>query len=290
MSAARQRSLRLRAPAKLNLGLRVLGRRPDGYHEIDSVFVPLDLADELEIGVSEPCGDRSGVSLALAGEATGVPAGPENLARRAARAFLEEAGVQARVELRLRKWIPAAAGLGGGSSDAAAVLRGLAALLPDRVSSEGLRALALSLGADVPYFLDPRPARVRGIGERIDALGEMEPVPVLLAHPGAGLATAEVYACYDALQPAPAPARGAVLPGLPGPGLHNDLAAAAERLCPEIARLREALLAAGPRGVGLSGSGPTLFAVFPSRQEALAAATRLPAGRWCRVAWAGRPA
>jgi len=259
----------LRTPAKINLGLRILGRRADGYHELESLFLPLDLADEAAV---EPRREP-GVALRLEGDCAGVPADAGNLASRAARAFAEAAGLPGGLRVHLRKRIPAAAGLGGGSSDAGAVLRALAALHPERVSPERLRALALELGADVPFFLDPRPSRVGGIGERIEPVEGVPSLALLLVHPGAPLPTAEVYRAWDALAPA---ARRRADPGgrLPPAGtsleawvagqVANDLEPAAVRLCPAIARLRPRLVERGALAVGLSGSGPTLFGLFSS--------------------------
>lgn len=279
--------LELGAPAKLNLGLRIRGRRPDGYHLLESLFVPLDLADRLRVEVrawkpDQPAADR--VRLELSGErAAGVPADASNLACRAAAAFLTAARRDdLGVVLGLEKRIPSQAGLGGGSSDAGAVLRALAALLPGAVGPGALASLALGLGADVPFFLDPRPAWVSGIGEQIRPLASFPPLAVVLLHPGTGLSTAEVYAAYDALA-------GALTPLRPGPTVgppeaileaealarlvENDLEPAALRLCPPIERWRRRLADAGAVAVGLSGSGPTLFGVFRDESEAREAAT-----------------
>ncbi len=285
-SEAAPRRITARAPAKVNLGLRITGRRADGYHELDSVFVPIDWADEVCVEL-EPA-PAQGVRLSFEGNARGVPAGEENLAARAARGFLDAAGLCAVAVVRLSKRIPIAAGLGGGSSDAGAVLRALAALCPDAVAPRVLAALALRLGADVPYFLDPRPARVRGVGERIEPLAALPPLCLLLAHPGVPLATAEVYRAYDALgagsRDAAAAGSGPALP--PGLDLRNDLEPAALRLCPPLGRLRRQLRELCPHGVGMSGSGPTLFALFPGPEQAEAAARRaaFQAPAWGRVA------
>ncbi len=282
--------MRARAPAKVNLGLRVRGRRPDGYHEIASLFVPLELADELEL---EPR-PAPGVALRVDGDAAGVPADASNLAWRAARAFLDAAGLPGGVGLRLTKRVPSQAGLGGGSSDAGAVLRLLARLHPGAVAPEALAGLALGLGADVPYFLDPRPAWVGGIGERIRPLGPGRPLPrlaLLLVHPGVGLSTAEVYRGWregDSLTPAGADPSLSGLPGILGRDgrldagalarlLVNDLEPAATRLCPAIAELRGALDRLGARAVGMSGSGPTLYGIFEDEAGAQRARTRLGA-------------
>jgi 4-diphosphocytidyl-2-C-methyl-D-erythritol kinase len=186
------------------------------------------------------------------------------------------------VRILLTKAIPAAAGLGGGSSDAGAVLRALAASFPDALGARALARLALGLGADVPYFLAPRPARVGGIGERIQPLADFAPLACLLANPGVPLSTAAVFAAFDA-DPTPSPR--ALDPDL-GLDLGNDLERAALRLCPAIGPLRERLRAAGARAVGLSGSGPTLYGIFQDAAEASGALARarFPRGVWARVA------
>lgn len=287
-------SFHLDAPAKVNLGLRIVGRRNDGYHELESLFVPLDLADGLGMRVERA--DAADVSLRLGGDTDGVPTGPDNLVQRAARAFLDAAGITAEVEIALTKHTPVAAGLGGGSSDAAAVLRGLARAFPDALQAEEVAALALSLGADVPYFLDPRPAWVTGVGERCELVAGLPVLHLLLVNPGTALSTAEVYRAYDALAPASALPDAAVRsrPTLPkalrseslAALLGNDLEPAAVRLCPAIARLRERLRAVGARGVGLSGSGATLFGVFADAEAARDAGARLALAlpAWSRVA------
>jgi 4-diphosphocytidyl-2-C-methyl-D-erythritol kinase len=306
------RRLRVVAPAKINLGLRITGVRADGTHELDSVFAPLDFGDEVAIEVA-PAAEAS-VELMLEAEtplAVDVPAGHSNLAARAAKRFLERAGLACAVRIHLTKRIPAAAGLGGGSSDAGAVVRALAECFPDALAPPAVAELALGLGADVPFFLEPRPALVGGIGERIEPLSPLPALALLLVNPGIALATADVYRAYDALaagRSGPASATiGARLESLlrghsVGPGrrdpwdpafaralgdlLANDLEAAAVRLCPPVARLRARLRAAGARAVGLSGSGPTLFGVFEDPAAAAEASARagFEAPLWARVA------
>ncbi len=268
------------APAKLNLGLRVLARRADGYHELASVFVPLDLADAIDLEIAGAT--ASAVTLELAGEIAGVPADASNLAVRAAAEFLAAAGLARSLRLRVTKRIPVAAGLGGGSSDAGAVLRGLAESFPGALAPPVLARLALRLGADVPYFLAPRPARVSGIGERSEPLAALPALACLLVNPGRPLSTASVFAAFDAQ---PTSARRSLDPEL-GLDLANDLEPAAERLCPAIAPLRERLRALGARAVGLSGSGPTLFGIFRDTAEAAHALAEadFPPPIWARVA------
>jgi 4-diphosphocytidyl-2-C-methyl-D-erythritol kinase len=285
-------TLRLRAPGKVNLGLRIFERRPDGYHRLESLFVPIDLADTVDVALRP----SPGVTLALRGEcAAGVPADGRNLAVRAAEAFLAAAGRSDGVAIGLEKRVPSPGGLGGGSSDAAAVLLGLAALLPDAVASDRLRALALGLGADVPFFLAAEPSLVGGIGEEILPLLGIPSFVLLLAHPGVSLATSAVYAEHAA---------GASLtPRSPGPSIRallalreeagraragvggfqsslralvaNDLEPAASRLCPEVPELHEEIEATGALAVSLSGSGPTVFGVFPDERAAGEAQRRI---------------
>jgi len=300
------------APAKINLGLRVLGRRPDGYHLLESVFVPLDLCDELRVE-SRPTRGRSIVEMTLelpedaAGAAAGaalveLPTDGRNLVVRAAEAFLAAAGLTLRVDIALVKRIPAGAGLGGGSSDAGAVLRALSGKYPGRVGDGDLRALALSIGADVPFFLDPRPALVEGIGERITPLDDLPSFDILLANPGESVATAEVYGICDALAPALTPPEAgstmrAVSGLLAARGerdafsrclqvlLRNDLEPAAHRLCPPIGRIKRHMEASGALATGMSGSGATVFGVFPSGPEAKRGQQQLDAGNaaWSRL-------
>lgn len=298
-AAAPERLRFLRAPAKVNLGLRILGRRPDGYHRIESVFVPLDLADEFSLRLVP--GGRGCFPLELEGETEGVPKDASNLAARAANGFLETARLRYGVRLRLRKRIPVGAGLGGGSSDAGSVLRALRGRFPGALTQAQLERLALSLGADVPFFLSPRPARVGGIGERIEAIGALRPLALLLATTGPPLATQDVYSAYDAERGALTRQQGGLtMPCLSafrgGEGglrieklrrlLVNDLEAAACALRPAIGRLRRQVEARGALAVGMSGSGPTVFGVFECLGAARAAGARIErdATTWVRVA------
>lgn len=254
------------APAKINLYLRVTGRRPDGYHELDSLLLPLALADDVVVEVWP----GRGVSCRCPGhEELG---GAANLAARAAAAFLASSGVEARVEITVTKRIWVAAGLGGGSSDAAAVLLALGEALgapPD------LPDIARALGADVPFFLDPRPARARGIGERLEPVPGVPALDLVLVNPGRPLSTAAVFRALGGIPSAgwsPAPIAPDALGGL----VHNDLAPAARRLCPAIAEAEAALRRApGVLEVGLSGSGPTLFGLCPDPPTAHRAAKHI---------------
>ncbi len=294
MSADGER-LTLRTPAKINLGLRIVGRRADGYHLLESVFVPVSLFDDLTLAW-EPGPDRVELELEIdpgAGLPAGlseVTAGPDNLAVRAAEAFRRACPRAGTLRIRLRKRIPTGAGLGGGSSDAGAVISGLARLAGAAAPPPAaLAELALGLGADVPYFLSPRPAFVSGIGERIEPLDGLPALSLLLANPGISVATAEVYRVAAALRGSLTdPGAGSTMRALselrgetrrwrPALGvlLQNDLEPAAIRLCPPVGRLLARLRETGALGVGMSGSGGTVFGVYDSSAGAEDAAERL---------------
>ena len=308
------RSIQVEAPAKINLGLRIVGVRNDGYHSLESVFVPLDWGDELSVSVSPSESTQIRLTCRSAEEAAGggalkrahleIPDGPSNLAYRAAMGFLERTGRSASVEIELTKRLPSAAGLGGGSSDAGAVLRGLTEIWPGDLSEGDLADLALSLGADVPFFLDPRPALVAGIGEQIRSISGFPSLYLLLANPGRALSTADVFRAWDQQDPSLTPATaGSTLPALSrflesgleqvaqGPTaldelLVNDLEKAALSLCPELGGLMADLAARGARSVSMSGSGATIFGVFDSLEQAESAQKMLALGDsgWSRLA------
>jgi 4-diphosphocytidyl-2-C-methyl-D-erythritol kinase len=262
------------ASAKINLFLRITGRRTDGYHQLDSVFVPVSLCD------------RVSIAMRSAGEARvwlrcDMPElGPEdqNLAVRAARAFMAEFGVSAEVMIDLRKSIPAGAGLGGGSSDAGAVLRVMARLCGIGDGAR-LRAVAYRLGADVPFFLDPVPARVRGIGEHLEPLGGCPQLELVIAVPPITVSTADIFRNLDPREwsgPASALEIEAARSGRIACALMvNDLAAGAMRKFPVIAELKSRLEATGASAAAMSGSGGAVFGVFASRIGAESAAAEL---------------
>lgn len=286
-------ALRVRTPAKLNLGLALVGTRADGYHLLESVFAPIALYDEVELavepgtaGISLDCGPPLDPGLPEALHR--VPSGPENLVHRAAQLFCDRTGYRARVSIRLRKGIPAGAGLGGGSSDAAAVLRGLRDLSGLACSPEALARIALELGADVPFFLAPRPALVTGIGEQIEPLEGLPELEVVLVNPGKSLATAEVYRMADQLGVAlTKQSPGSTMRALSGltrenrdaaPALRdlliNDLEPAARLLCPPLARIADRLDRLGASAVSMTGSGATVFGVFATDRDAREAVDR----------------
>lgn len=294
----------LRTPAKINLGLRLTGRRNDGYHLLESVFAPIDLHDEIEVewtpGPARTLLEMSDPASDLPAALRGVAVGPDNLVYRAAEAYRSATGLPGRIRLGLRKAIPTGAGLGGGSSDAAAVLRALSALNGDKGRARcDLAAVALGLGADVPFFLDPAPAVVSGIGEIIEPIEGLPGFDLVLANPGFSVATAEVYRVADALSDSlTGPEAGSTMRaflrlrseiGDWAPALVdllvNDLEPAAIRLCPPIAGWMGRMRELGSVGVGMSGSGATVFGVFESAEQAEKASQELRSAPNIEESW-----
>jgi 4-diphosphocytidyl-2-C-methyl-D-erythritol kinase len=257
-------NLRVYAYAKLNLTLRLVGRRADGYHELQSLVTAVDFADRITLTPAE-----QGIALVAPAD-LGPP--ERNLALRAARALL--LGEQPGVRIELEKGIPAGAGLGGGSSDAAAVLVGLNELFSLGKSLGELQGIGAGLGADVPFFLGPSPAWIEGIGEKITPVDVALPAAFLVLVPRFHCPTPEVYRAFDGLHLPLSP------PWLGGAAREdmtftNDLWPAAVHLYPELHRVRDLLSNVARGVVAMTGSGSALFAPFPSRVEAEDAADRL---------------
>jgi 4-diphosphocytidyl-2-C-methyl-D-erythritol kinase len=265
------------ARAKVNLWLNVVGRRADGYHLLDSLVAFTDLADTLEVAPAD------GLSLALDGaEAAGIAGESDNnLVLKAARLLADRAGVSPRAALRLTKRIPVAAGLGGGSADAAAALRALVELWRVAMPEEELFDLAAELGADVPMCLAGRAALASGVGEILRPAPPLPSCAILLVNPGTPLATAQVFAArrgaFSVARPVPPPwpDLAALVVALSACG--NDLTDAATWLSPAIADVLEALRRTdGARYAAMSGSGATCFALYDTVEAASRAATHLP--------------
>ncbi len=272
--------LSLRAPAKLNLGLHILARRPDGYHEIETVYLPLRLFDQIEVAPSPTAGIRLEVGNA------DLPTDARNLAVRAAELACQSSGLEPALQIRLEKSIPIAAGLGGGSSDAAAMILAVEHLSGKRLAQATRRALALQLGADVPFFLDPRPAVGRGVGERLEPIpGVPELWWLLLVLPFA-VSTAEAYRAASA--ELTLPRERSSIASLLGPSgvlssPLNELERAVARRHPEIGAARRSLERAGAGVTGMSGSGPTVYGWFPDQAAAERAAGHVEPPRGART-------
>ena len=264
----------LGSPCKVNLVLNILGKRPDGFHELESILFPVPIHDRITIdhapsGITLTCTDPK---LAVDGT---------NLVHRAASVFLAAAGITTGVTMRLEKRIPMAAGLGGGSGNAATTLRGLNELFRHPLAAPRLEELAAGLGSDVPFFLQPAPALVTGRGERVAPLAPFRSFSGLglyLAHPGFGISTPWAYqqlARFPAsLNGRPGRCRefvdGVESRGLRESGrlLFNSLEAPALEKFPILHLYQEFLRSKGGLGVLMSGSGSSTFALFESASAA----------------------
>ncbi len=266
-----------RSFAKINLHLAVEGRRPDGYHELKTVFQTVELHDRIRLRTTP----TPGVSLAVPDG--GAPADSTNLAHRAARAIFERWAPEGGVEIELHKRIPAGGGLGGGSSNAATVLAGLNELLDMGIPTQRLAEIGAEIGADVPYFLTGGTALGTGRGDRIEPLSEMPEETVWLVDPGVSISTAEIFAALvpPATRP-PAAGLERLLAGEPAEtiaelGGWNDLEETVLARSPEVRNVYNALRRAGASCVRLSGSGGTVFACFASSGHSEHANSALPA-------------
>ncbi len=268
------------APAKINLALHVTGRRADGYHLLDSLIAFASVGDHVSLRKADD------FSLAIEGPfAAGLETGEGNLALRAARAMAQGwPGLFGPVHIRLQKNLPVASGIGGGSADAAAVIRAMMRAHDASPPGEELAAMALSLGADVPVCLTGRACRMRGIGEQLRPLPHVPRFFALLVNPGVAVSTAQVFAALGLRkgQKAHAPLPEDPLPQDPRQALfalramRNDLQPLACALQTEITACLTALDAVpGARLARMSGSGATCFALFETESAARAAALRL---------------
>lgn len=284
-------SVLVRTPAKVNLHLGVGAVRPDGFHELVNVFQAVSLTDELTARTP----DDGGVTLSVSGEhIKGVPQDRRNLAVRAAYALAEQAGVPADVELQLRKQIPVAGGMAGGSADAAAALVACDALWGTRASREDLIKLGATLGADVPFALVGGTAVGRGVGEQLTPALVRGEFHWVFAVAATGLSTVKVYGEFDRMRngtgpshpPEPDELMAALAAGdevALGRVLHNDLQPAAVSLRPALRRTLAAGRELGAIGVLVSGSGPTCAFLAHSADHAVDLAVELASRGVCRL-------
>ena len=281
--------MRLRTPAKITVNLRVLGRRKDGFHDVQGVLVPVSLYDTLEI---ERIADK-GLWLEV-DSPEDLGAREDNLVWRAVRAFEAAAEIRVDAAIRLTKRIPSGAWLGGGSGNAAATLVACNRLWGEPLAAAELQREAAALGSDVPFFLHPRPARIAGRGERLRELPDFPRLALLVVKPDFAIATGEAYRLL-------AEARRGRESGAPDPAeplpalttmdavvaaLHNDFEPVLFARHPELAEIKALLIAAGAKGALLSGTGSALFGLFDpasARASAFAELSRAGlarAGRW----------
>lgn len=266
-------SFRLEAPAKINVTLEVIGKLPNGYHAIRSVFVRLDkLSDAIELDIEE---GETGVSVSCT--SADVPTSASNSCHRAAVAYLAAVHEAARIHVHIAKNIPVAAGLGGGSSDAAAVLLALNRHFCARLSPKKLEAVGSTVGKDVPFFIrGASVCHVSGMGEQIRPLKAIPRLHVLVVHPRIAVSTADAYRAVAAnlsymSNPERADVSAAMASAMTARDveaiaalLFNDFEASVERAHPVIKEIKQALRAFGARGALMSGSGSTVFGLFRS--------------------------
>jgi 4-diphosphocytidyl-2-C-methyl-D-erythritol kinase len=246
------------APAKVNLCLHVLGKRSDGYHELAMLMQRIALFDRLNIELV--AGER--ISVQCPGLA--LQKGEQNIVEKAARMLLEHVNIKQGISIVIQKNIPAAAGLGGGSSDAAAVLEALDEMLDLRLPVGELTSLGRRLGADVPFFFYKKTAWATGVGDRFEAWPGLPPIWLVLVNPGVAVSTAAIFqnlglTCSGPIARIPRfPVGTSGLVRL----LHNDLEVVTCQQHPEITAIKERLIAGGASGALMTGSGPTVFGVF----------------------------
>jgi len=267
-------SLEQNSPCKVNLLLNILGKRPDGFHELETIMQPVNLCDGLAF-------TRKGSGIQLTCSEPTLPTDSSNLVHRAAAAFLQQAGIQDGVRIHLEKKIPLAAGLGGGSGNAATTLLALNELFGSPLTLAQLDAIAASLGSDIPFFLQDKPALAIGRGEKVTPLAAfpaLRGAAFLLIHPGFGIATAWAYrelARFPAAlngRPGRAEKLIALLntkdAAVAGAEFYNSLEAPALDKYPLLALYQEFLRANGAVAALMSGSGSTTFAIARSPSEA----------------------
>lgn len=264
------KTLRIKAAAKLNFSLDILGIRPDGYHEMDMVMQTIDLFDDVELS-------KAGTISVFS---DGSPDGPENLAWKAAEAFFRAAKRSGGARIRLTKRIPAQAGMAGGSADAAAVLIGLNALYDARLSPEALRDAGLSVGADVPYCLIGGTARVRGIGEIVEPMPPFLSGYLVVAKPAIGISTAEAFRRFDRAENLRHPDIAALL-SVMEKGQLDALSLFMENVLEQseqnetVETLRQELLKNGALAARMTGSGSAVFGLFSEKEAASRCAVAL---------------
>ncbi len=269
------KKITLLSPAKINLCLSVLGKRSDGYHEVEMLMQMVGLYDEVTVALAE-----EGIRVSC--DSAAVPLGEKNIAWKAALEVLKAAGSKAGLLLDIKKNIPIAGGLGGGSSNAAAVLAAGNRLLNAGFDQKKLSDLGVRIGMDVPFFFYGPTALARGRGEILTPLPPIQQCWVLLVNPGFETSTAWVYnnirlgltKKVDCNKIARLKVRKIAQ------GLHNDLEAVTTVAHPVIGRIEAALLTHGALGVSMSGSGPTVFGMFETEKACLAAADGLSREKW----------
>lgn len=280
--------VRVRAHGKINLGLDVVGKRPDGYHDVRMIMQQVGLYDGIDIkrlGMAED-GERH---ITIETNLKYLPVNENNLAYKAAALLMDEFGIQESIYIKIKKLIPVAAGMAGGSSDAAAVMKGINRMFQLGLSKKALMERGVSLGADVPYCIMGGTALAEGIGEVLTPIRHMPQCYIILAKPGINVSTKMVYSelHVDSIGKHP-DIDGLIrcieaedLYGMAGK-LGNVLADVTEKLYPVIGEIKEEMMRLGAINSMMSGSGPTVFGLFDSREKADNAYRQLKTDQRCR--------
>lgn len=267
------RMFRTSAPAKINVYLRITGRREDGYHLLDSLMIPISLNDEITVQVED-----GPSSISLTCDDPTLPTGDTNLAYRAAALLSREAKLISHIKITLHKRIPAGAGLGGGSSDAAAILKSVNTLCSLGLSEQQLCQYGAQLGADVPFFIGCRPARVEGIGEILTPVAPLPHRWIVLIVPPFSVSTPWAYRRFDELPPVGQSTTSRNVDSGKWPQrdqLVNDLERAVFPAHPSLMEMKSILTSLGAEGTLMSGSGSSVFGLFREKIAATQACTTL---------------
>ena len=283
-------TIRLKARAKINLGLDVVRRREDGYHEVKMVMQMLRLYDQMDIEKTQESGIlvRSNLSF--------LPTDERNIAYKAAKVMIDQFGLEQGVIIRIEKHIPVAAGMAGGSTDCAAVLYGMNKLFGLRLNQKKLRELGVKLGADVPYCLMRQTALSEGIGEILTPISPLQDCPILIAKPSVSVSTRHVYEHLKLDEQTMHPDIDGIVTAL----ADGDLYGVTDRMAnvletvtvpehPVIDEIKKQMMASGAVNALMSGSGPTVFGIFDDEEKAKKACEDMKASGLARQIYLTRP-
>ena len=265
------KTLKLKSPGKVNLRLDVLSRRADGYHELRMLNSAVSVYDDVEIEIIE-----RGIVVECTNDPL-APTGEDNIVYRAAKEIMAYSNKNVGVQIRITKQIPTGAGMGGGSSNAAAVIQGVNQLLKINLPKEKLMKIGVRFGADIPFFIFGSPAIATGIGENLTRVKRLPSLPMVIVHPNIFVSTQSVYERY---RPNVGPAKEEMPVEFPtkkavAKFLHNDLESVTVKQYPVVTSIKEQLMKLGALGASMTGSGPSVFGIFADREAAEKAYKRL---------------
>ena len=265
------KTLKLKSPGKVNLRLDVLSRRADGYHELRMLNSAVSVYDDVEIEIIE-----RGIVVECTNDPL-APTGEDNIVYRAAKEIMAYSNKNVGVQIRITKQIPTGAGMGGGSSNAAAVIQGVNQLLKINLPKEKLMKIGVRFGADIPFFIFGSPAIATGIGENLTRVKRLPSLPMVIVHHNIFVSTQSVYERY---RPNVGPAKEEMPVEFPtkkavAKFLHNDLESVTVKQYPVVTSIKEQLMKLGALGASMTGSGPSVFGIFADREAAEKAYKRL---------------